>query len=144
MTRKPYALANALRKIDQDPLIEAVRNHDVAQLFIENPQPEEEKILLQQPVLHPSADSEADRVVWISLHKAKPSLLATARLHRVYSTPSLPRDCIAWYSTLPDNNDTLKHSFQYGTISGCFCEFKGRINFHSTTRCNRAGAGVKY
>lgn len=43
MTRKPYALANALRKIDQDPLIEAVRNRDVAQLFIENPQPEEKK-----------------------------------------------------------------------------------------------------
>ena len=43
MTRKPYALASALRKIDRDPLIEAVRNHDVAQLFIENPQPEEKK-----------------------------------------------------------------------------------------------------
>ena len=43
MTRKPYALANALRKIDQDPFIEAVQRRDVAQLFIENPQPEEKK-----------------------------------------------------------------------------------------------------
>ena len=43
MTRKPYALASALRKISNDPLIEAVHNHDVAQLFIENPQPEEKK-----------------------------------------------------------------------------------------------------
>jgi heat shock protein HtpX len=43
MTHKPYALANALRKINQDPLIEAVQNRDVAQLFIENPQPEEKK-----------------------------------------------------------------------------------------------------
>lgn len=43
MTHKPYALANALRKIDQDPLIEAVQNRDIAQLFIENPQPEEKK-----------------------------------------------------------------------------------------------------
>jgi len=43
MTRKPYALASALRKIDQDPLIEAVHNRDVAQLFIENPQPAEKK-----------------------------------------------------------------------------------------------------
>ena len=43
MTRKPYALASALRKIDQDPLIEAVHNRDVAQLFIENPQPEDKK-----------------------------------------------------------------------------------------------------
>ena len=43
MTRKPYALASALRKISSDPLIEAVHNRDVAQLFIENPQPEEKK-----------------------------------------------------------------------------------------------------
>ena len=39
MTRKPYALANALRKISGDPLIEAVESRDVAQLFIDNPQP---------------------------------------------------------------------------------------------------------
>jgi heat shock protein HtpX len=38
MTKKPYALASALRKISVDPLIEAVRNRDVSQLFIENPQ----------------------------------------------------------------------------------------------------------
>ena len=46
MTRKPYALASALRKIDRDPLIEAVHNRDVAQLFIENPQPVEKKFSL--------------------------------------------------------------------------------------------------
>ena len=46
MTRKPYALANALRKIRQDPLIEAVVRRDIAQLFIENPQPEEKKFSL--------------------------------------------------------------------------------------------------
>jgi len=46
MTRKPYALANALRKIDQDPLIEAVQRRDVAQLFIDNPQPEGKKFSL--------------------------------------------------------------------------------------------------
>ena len=46
MTRKPYALANALRKISQDPLIEAVQRRDIAQLFIENPQPEEKKFSL--------------------------------------------------------------------------------------------------
>ena len=38
MTRKPYALASALRKISVDPLIEAVKSRDVSQLFIENPQ----------------------------------------------------------------------------------------------------------
>lgn len=38
MTRKPWALAGALRKISDDPLIEAVENRDVAQMFIENPQ----------------------------------------------------------------------------------------------------------
>jgi len=38
MTKKPYALARALRKVSGDPRIEAVKNKDVAQLFIENPQ----------------------------------------------------------------------------------------------------------
>jgi heat shock protein HtpX len=38
MTRKPYALASALKKISADPYIEAVENRDVAQLFIDNPQ----------------------------------------------------------------------------------------------------------
>jgi len=39
MTRKPYALASALKKISSDPWIEAVENRDVAQLFIDNPTP---------------------------------------------------------------------------------------------------------
>lgn len=44
MTKKPYALANALRKIDADPNIEAVKSHDVAQLFIDNPTGKEKKM----------------------------------------------------------------------------------------------------
>jgi heat shock protein HtpX len=43
MTKKPYALANALRKISADPMIEAVESRDVAQLFIDNPQPSSRK-----------------------------------------------------------------------------------------------------
>jgi heat shock protein HtpX len=43
MTRKPWALAGALRKISGDPLIEAVNNRDVAQMFIENPQLSDKK-----------------------------------------------------------------------------------------------------
>jgi heat shock protein HtpX len=43
MTKKPYALANALRKIDADPNIEAVKSHDVAQLFIDNPKENNKK-----------------------------------------------------------------------------------------------------
>jgi len=39
MTKKPYALAAALRKISGDPMIEAVESRDVAQLFIDNPKP---------------------------------------------------------------------------------------------------------
>ncbi|HPG12707.1 MAG TPA: M48 family metallopeptidase [Chitinophagaceae bacterium] len=39
MTKKPYALASALRKIAGDPAIEAVESRDVAQLFIDNPTP---------------------------------------------------------------------------------------------------------
>jgi heat shock protein HtpX len=40
MTRNPLALASALRKISEDPYIEAVQNQDVAQLFIDHPSPE--------------------------------------------------------------------------------------------------------
>lgn len=38
ITKKPYALASALKKISSDPYIEAIENRDVAQLFIDNPQ----------------------------------------------------------------------------------------------------------
>jgi heat shock protein HtpX len=48
MTRKPYALASALRKISADPLIEAVRSRDVSQLFIENPQLTDKKFSIDQ------------------------------------------------------------------------------------------------
>jgi len=44
-TKKPYALASALRKIDDDPLIEAVQSKDVAQLFIDNPQEQKKSFL---------------------------------------------------------------------------------------------------
>lgn len=37
ITKKPDALARALRKIAADPMIEAVESRDVAQLFIDNP-----------------------------------------------------------------------------------------------------------
>ena len=38
MTKNPQALVSALKKISQDPRIEAVERKDVAQMFIENPQ----------------------------------------------------------------------------------------------------------
>jgi len=37
MTKKPEALANALREISKDPWIESVEREDVAQLFIDHP-----------------------------------------------------------------------------------------------------------
>jgi heat shock protein HtpX len=44
LTRRPLALASALRKISVDPTIEAVKRKDVAQMFIDNPgEPEEKK-----------------------------------------------------------------------------------------------------
>jgi heat shock protein HtpX len=43
LTRRPLALASALRKVSADPTIEAVKRKDVAQMFIENPQVTEEK-----------------------------------------------------------------------------------------------------
>jgi len=42
MTRKPYALANALRKISRNPDIKAVKRDDIAQLFIEHPNAQKE------------------------------------------------------------------------------------------------------
>ena len=43
LTRRPLALASALRKVSADPTIEAVKRKDVAQMFIENPQEKEQK-----------------------------------------------------------------------------------------------------
>jgi heat shock protein HtpX len=43
LTHRPMALASALRKISEDPTIEAVKRKDIAQLFIENPQVNEKK-----------------------------------------------------------------------------------------------------
>jgi len=43
MTHRPQALASALRKISQDPDIEAVTRDDVAQLFIEHPHSNEKE-----------------------------------------------------------------------------------------------------
>jgi heat shock protein HtpX len=43
MTKNPLALASALEKISADPQIEAVRRNDVAQMFIDNPQPKKER-----------------------------------------------------------------------------------------------------
>ncbi|MRR19431.1 protease [bacterium] len=43
MTKNPLALASALEKISVDPQIEAVRRKDIAQMFIDNPQPIKEK-----------------------------------------------------------------------------------------------------
>jgi heat shock protein HtpX len=43
LTKRPLALASALRKISVDPTIEAVKRMDVAQLFIENPSVRDDK-----------------------------------------------------------------------------------------------------
>lgn len=43
LTKRPLALASALRKISADPTIEAVKRRDVAQMFIENPQGKDDK-----------------------------------------------------------------------------------------------------
>lgn len=43
MTKRPDALASALKKIADDPWIEAVQSRDVAQLFINNPTPSKHK-----------------------------------------------------------------------------------------------------
>ncbi|HBH47959.1 MAG TPA: protease [Bacteroidales bacterium] len=44
LTKKPQALASALRKVSSDAKIEAVERKDVAQLFIENPGEKKKKV----------------------------------------------------------------------------------------------------
>lgn len=58
MTRNPQALASALRKISQDPYIEAVRNQDVAQLFIDHPSHEDKSSFSLESLFatHPPID----------------------------------------------------------------------------------------
>ena len=53
MTKKPNALANALRKVSADPLIEAVKSKDVAQLFIESPRDEKKNFFNSLFETHP-------------------------------------------------------------------------------------------
>lgn len=48
LTKDPPALASALRKISQDPRIEAVKRQDVAQMFIENPQEKKRAVSFSQ------------------------------------------------------------------------------------------------
>ena len=43
MTKRPWALASALRKISEDPWIEAVKRDDVAQMFIDHPTKEKNR-----------------------------------------------------------------------------------------------------
>jgi heat shock protein HtpX len=43
LTKRPLSLASALKKVSEDPIIEAVKRKDVAQMFIENPQETGEK-----------------------------------------------------------------------------------------------------
>ena len=45
LTKKPEALASALRKISEDPWIESVKRDDVAQMFIEHPKKKESSFL---------------------------------------------------------------------------------------------------
>lgn len=53
MTKNPLALASALRKISTDPLIEAVEQNDVAQLFIENPMKKSASFVNELFATHP-------------------------------------------------------------------------------------------
>jgi heat shock protein HtpX len=60
LTKKPYALASALKKVKTDSLIEAVHNHDVAQLFIDNPQPSTKNYFSNLFNTHPPIDKRIE------------------------------------------------------------------------------------
>ena len=57
LTKDPLALASALRKVSQDPRIEAVKRQDVAQMFIENPREKKGSVSFSQLfATHPPID----------------------------------------------------------------------------------------
>lgn len=56
LTKKPWALASALKKVSADSRIEAVRRKDVAQMFIENPQEKKSVSLAGMFATHPPID----------------------------------------------------------------------------------------
>ncbi|MEZ5010841.1 MAG: M48 family metallopeptidase [Bacteroidales bacterium] len=56
LTKKPWALASALRKVSTDSRIEAVQRKDVAQMFIENPQEKKSVSLAGMFSTHPPID----------------------------------------------------------------------------------------
>jgi heat shock protein HtpX len=63
LTHRPLALASALRKISEDPTIEAVKRKDIAQMFIENPGVKEKKSSFSLNLLfatHPPIDKRIE------------------------------------------------------------------------------------
>lgn len=60
ITKKPYALAAALRKISEDPYIEAVTRRDVAQLFMHSPQLREKNIFGSLFSTHPPIEKRIE------------------------------------------------------------------------------------
>lgn len=64
MTRNPRALASALRKISGDPYIEAVKNNEVAQLFIEHPASKKKSSFSLQSLFatHPPIEKRIERL----------------------------------------------------------------------------------
>lgn len=56
LSKKPWALASALRKVSVDSRIEAVQRKDVAQMFIENPQEKKSASLSGMFATHPPID----------------------------------------------------------------------------------------
>ncbi len=70
MTKKPYALAAALQKIKDDPFIEAVESRDVAQLFINSPQPSVHKSISWDNIFatHPPIEKRIELLQQFSPH----------------------------------------------------------------------------
>lgn len=60
ITKRPYALASALRKISEDPYIESVTRKDVAQLFMHNPQIAEQGLFGNLFSTHPPIEKRIE------------------------------------------------------------------------------------
>jgi heat shock protein HtpX len=60
LTKKPWALASALRKVSTDSRIEAVQRKDVAQMFIENPQEKKKASFAGMFATHPPIEKRIE------------------------------------------------------------------------------------
>ena len=86
LTKKPLALASALEKISRDPLIEAVKREDVAQMFIEHPSEKKKGFSPYRPL-----------ILELNSNQDSPRRFMSRRLHRTRDYDAFPIKLQGYY-----------------------------------------------